>query len=357
MDRREFVTAAAIGGSAALATPAIAQGKRTLTLVATWPRGFAGVWDSAVFFADGVKDITDGNLTIDLKAAGELVGAFESFDAVTSGQADMYHGADYYFTGQHPGYNFFTTIPFGMNATEFTVWYHHGGGRDLHDELGKIFNLKSFIAGNSGAQTGGWFNKAIDTPEDFNELRFRIPGMGGQVLTALGASIQNLPPGEIYNALASGAIDGADWIGPWADESMGLHEIAPIYYTSSFHEPGAALTVATNRDIWDSLSLAHQRAIELTCAAAHEWCHALFLANNSAALARLKAGGTDIRVFNDDLWDAFGTATEPVVAKHLDNDLYKEIFESYSGSLRSTAAWLSKSSGIYSKQRDRVLGI
>ena len=357
MKRRKFLATAALGGSTAMAAPAIAEGKRTLTMVATWPRGFAGVWDSAEFFANGIREITDGNLAIDLKAAGELVGPFESFDAVASGQADMYHAADYYFSGQHPGFNFFTTIPFGMTSTEFTAWYHHGGGRDLHEKLGRIFNLKSFAAGNSGAQTGGWYMKPIESPEDYNGLKFRMPGMGGQVLTALGASVQNLPAGEIYQALASGAIDGADWIGPWADENMGLNEIAPIYYTSSFHEPGAALSVAVNLDIWNSLSSAHRGAIEVTCTAAHEWCHSLFLANNSAALARLKAGGTDIRVFKDELWEAFGAAAEKIVTSFMDDDLYSEIFESYSASMRLTAAWLSNSTRVYARQRDRVLGI
>ncbi len=186
MDRRSFLKTSALGGSAAAATtlaaPAYAQGARTLTMVTTWPRGLAGVHDAAQRVADSITTMSDGQLTIDLKSAGELVGAFEVFDAVSAGQADMYHGADYYFVGQHPGYAFFTAVPFGMTAQELTNWYYHMGGMELHDELGQIFGLKSFLGGNTGAQAGGWFRQEITGPEDFQGLRFRMPGLGGEAL-------------------------------------------------------------------------------------------------------------------------------------------------------------------------------
>lgn len=227
MDRRSFLKTSALGGSAAAATtlaaPAYAQGKRTLTMVTTWGRGLAGVHDSAQYVADAITAMSGGDLTVDVKAAGELVGAFEVFDAVTAGQADMYHGADYYFTGQHPGYAYFTAVPFGMTPQELTNWYYHGDGHALHDELGQIFGLKSFIGGNTGPQAGGWYNKEIKGPEDFNGLKFRMPGLGGKALGKLGASVQNIPGSEVYQALSSGAIDGTEWIGPWADEIGRAH--------------------------------------------------------------------------------------------------------------------------------------
>src|SRR6056297_457352 len=170
MDRRSFLKNTTLGGSAAaaasLAAPAYAQGNRKLTMVTTWGRGLAGVFDAAQRVADSVNAMADGQLTIEVKGAGELVGAFEVFDAVTAGQADMYHGADYYFVGQHPSYAFFTSVPFGMTAQELVNWYYFDGGMELHDELGQIFGLKSFLAGNTGAQAGGWFNKEIKGPED-----------------------------------------------------------------------------------------------------------------------------------------------------------------------------------------------
>ncbi len=360
MDRRSFLRTSALGGSAAaastLAAPAYAQGNRTLTMVTTWGRGLAGVQDAAQRVADTITAMTDGALTVDVKAAGELVGAFEVFDAVTSGQADMYHGADYYFVGQHPGYAFFTAVPFGMTAQELANWYYQDGGMELHDELGQIFGLKSFLAGNTGAQAGGWFRNEIKGPEDFNGLKFRMPGLGGKALGKLGASVQNLPGGEVYQALSSGAIDGTEWIGPWADEKAGFQEITKIYYTAGFHEPGAGLSLATNREVFESLSPAHQKIVEIASGECHQWNLSQFLANNSAALGRLVSGGVTTREFPDAVWDAFGKASQEVHDENLGDELYKKIYDSAMASMKSSAAWIKASDGAYTAQRDRVLG-
>ncbi|MFW8592722.1 TRAP transporter substrate-binding protein [Cribrihabitans neustonicus] len=360
MDRRSFLKTSALGGTAAAATglaaPAYAQGKRTLTMVTTWGRGLAGVHDSAQRVADNITAMSGGDLTVDLKAAGELVGAFEVFDAVTSGQADMYHGADYYFVGQHPGYAFFTAVPFGMTAQELTNWYYHAGGHELHDELGQIFNLKSFLGGNTGAQAGGWFSKEIKAPEDFNGLKFRMPGLGGKALGKLGASVQNIPGSEVYQALSSGAIDGTEWIGPWADEKAGFQEITKTYYTAGFHEPGAGLSVATNREVFESLSPAHQKIIEIASAECHQWNLAQFLTNNGDALQRLQAGGVKVMEFPDTVWDAFGKASQEVHEENMGDELYKKIYDSAMKSMKSSSAWQNLSSGVYTAQRDRVLG-
>lgn len=361
MDRRSFLTKAALGGVTAaaatsLAAPLYAQGKRTLTMVTTWGRGLAGVHDAAQRTADTITAMTDGQLTVDLKAAGELVGAFEVFDAVTSGQADMYHGADYYFVGQHPAYAFFTAVPMGMTAQELANWYYHGGGMEFHDELGQIFGLKSFEAGNTGAQAGGWFRKEITGPEDFNGLKFRMPGLGGKALGKLGASVQNLPGGEVYQALSSGAIDGTEWIGPWADEKAGFQEITKFYYTAGFHEPGAGLTLATNRDVFDGLTPAQQKIIEIAAGEANQWNLAQFLTNNSAALTRLQAAGVKTLKFPDSVWDAFAKAADEVHQENMGDELYKRVYDSFLASMKSSSAWLKLSDGDYTAQRDRTLG-
>jgi TRAP-type mannitol/chloroaromatic compound transport system substrate-binding protein len=360
MDRRSFLKTSAFGGTAAAATtlaaPAYAQGKRTLTMVTTWGRGLAGVFDAAQRAADNITAMTDGDLTIDVKAAGELVGAFEVFDAVTSGQADMYHGADYYFVGQHPAYAFFTAVPFGMTAQELTNWYHFDGGHEIHDELGSIFGLKSFLAGNTGAQAGGWFRSEINGPEDFNGLKFRMPGLGGEALGKMGASVQNLPGSEVYQALASGAIDGTEWIGPWADEKAGFQEITKFYYTAGFHEPGAGLSLATNRDVFDELSPAHQKVIEVASAECHQWNLAQFFANNGAALQRLQAGGVKVLEFPDTVWDAMGVAAKDTLDQYMGDELFARARESMMTSMTASSDWLVKSEGAYRDQRSRVLG-
>lgn len=358
MDRRSFLKNSAIGGTAAaastLAAPAYAQGNRTLTLVTSWGRGLAGVHDAAQRAADTITAMTDGALTIDLKAAGELVGAFEVFDAVTSGQADMYHAADYYFVGQHPGYAFYSSVPFGMTAQELANWYYHGEGQTFHDELGQIFGLKSFLAGNTGAQSGGWFAKEITSPADFQGLKFRMPGLGGEALGKMGASVQNLPGAEVYQALASGAIDGTEWIGPWADEKAGFQEITKFYYTAGMHEPGPGLSLATNLDVWESLTPQQHKIIEIASAECHQWNLAQFMANNGTALQRLQAGGVQVLEFPDVVWDAMAVAATETMDQYAGDDLFDRLRASYDASMASSSSWIQQSEGVYRNQRDRI---
>ncbi len=360
MDRRSFLRTSALGGTAAaastLAAPAIAQGTRTLTMVTSWGRGLAGVFDAAEHSANLITEMSDGTLNIEIKAAGELVGAFEVFDAVTAGQADMYHAADYYFLNQHPAYAFFTGVPFGSTAQETVIWYYQNGGKELHDELGEIFGLKSFIAGNTGAQAGGWFNKEINGPEDFQGLKFRMPGLGGAALGKMGASVQNIPGSEVYQALSSGAIDGTEWIGPWADEKAGFQEITKFYYTAGFHEPGVALSLATNREVFDSLSNAHQKIIETAALETHQWNMAQFIGNNGAAVQRLQAGGVQVLEFPDPVWDAFADATRLVFEENMSDELFKKTYDSYMDSIKSVSGWTSISEAPYVAQRARVFG-
>src|SRR6056297_2001226 len=273
MDRRSFLRTSTVGAGAAAATslaaPAIAQGNRTLTMVTSVPDGFAIFDDAAQLAIDYITTMTDGQLSFNKMSAGSLVGAFEVFDAVSSGQADVYHSAEYYFLNQHPGLAFFTSVPFGMTAQEMANWYYRRGGQDLHDNLSGLFGLKPLMCGMTAMQPGGWFNKEIASADDLQGLRFRMPGQGGQVLGRLGASVQNIPGGEIYQALSSGAIDGAEWIGPYADERLGFQEITNIYYAAGFHEPGSALNLALNLDVWESLTPSQQKVFEVATQAVY----------------------------------------------------------------------------------------
>ena len=360
MDRRSFLRASTVGAGAAaattLATPVVAQSTRTLTMVTSWPRGFAVLDDAATYFETMVREMSGGSLVIEKKAPGELVGAFEVFDAVSSGQADLYHSADYYFISQHPGYAYFTAVPFGGTAQEVTNWYYHGGGEALHDELGEIFNLKGLLAGNSGSQSGGWFRNEITSAADFNGLKFRMPGLGGQVLGRMGASVQNIPGGELYQALSSGALDGLEWVGPMADERAGFQEVAKVYYTAGFHEPGSALAANVNLDVWNELSDQHKSILRYASMATTHFQLAETLANNGAALARLQAQGVKTLQFSDDVWDAFGAASKEVMDENMGDELFAKIRASFEASLAQSASWIQKSDGYYVEQRVRVLG-
>ncbi len=360
MERRKFLTGTALAGAgtaAALATPAIAQGREKLTMVTAWGRGLAGVFDAAERVANSINVMSGGTLEIEIKAQGELVSGLPAvFDAVTSGQADMYHAADYYYVGQHPAFAFFTAVPFGMVPSEMHNWYYHMGGHELHRELGEEFGLVSFLAGNTGPQAGGWFRKEINSAADFNGLKFRMPGLGGKALGKLGASVQTIPGSEVYQALASGALDGTEWIGPWADEKAGFQEITKIFYTSGFHEPGAALSLATNADRFNSLSAEHQKIIEIASGECEQWSLSQFLANNSLALERLIAGGVKAMEFPDDVWDAFGAASKEVMDENMDDELFKKTSDSMQKAMRLSNDWNIKSAGAYTRQRTRVLG-
>ena len=357
MDRRNFIKGGAIGSvSVALAAPAIAQDKVKLTMVTSWGRGLAGVFDAAQKVADNVNQMSDGSIEIEVKAAGELVSAFEVFDAVSSGQADLYHAADYYFINQHPAFAFFTGVPFGMTATELNNWYYHGGGMEHHHALGEIFNLKSFLAGNTGTQAGGWFRKEISGPEDFVGLKFRMPGLGGKVLSTMGASVQNLPGSEVYQALATGAIDGTEWIGPWADEKAGFQEITKFYYAAGFHEPSAGLSLAVNLDKFNSLTSQQQKMIEVAAGHANVWNLSQYLYFNGEALRRLQSEGVKVLEFPDSVWDAFGAASQTVYDENMDDPMFKNIYEEFVSAMKDSSAWISKSISAYRNQRDRVLG-
>ena len=365
MSRRKFLkgSAGAAAGAAAVAgtgiitgAPAIAQGREKLVLVTSWGRGLAGVHDAAQRFADSVNTMSEGTLEIDLKANGELVSGFGQFDAVTAGQADMYHAADYYYVGQHPGFAFFTAVPFGMTAPELHNWYYHMGGHDLHREIGEEFGLVSFLAGNTGAQAGGWFRDEINSADDFKGLKFRMPGLGGKALGKLGASVQAIPGSEVYQALASGALDGTEWIGPWADEKAGFQEITKKFYTSGFHEPGAGLSVAVNSDRFASLKPSHQKMIEIAAAESNQYTLHQFLANNSQALDRLTGVGVETLEFPDDVWDAFGRASQEVLDENMDDELFAKIHDSVKSSMKLSSRWTDLSDRAYTTQRDRVLG-
>ena len=230
-----------------------------------------------------------------------------------------------------------------MTATELNNWYYHMGGMEMHHEVGEIFGLKLFLAGNTGTQAGGWFRKKIEGPDDFNGLKFRMPGLGGKALGHLGASVQNIPGAEVYQALSSGAIDGTEWIGPWADEKAGFQEITKFYYTAGFHEPSAGLSVAVNLDVFNDLTPQQQKMIEVAAGEANVWNLSQYLANNGAALQRLEAGGVEILEFPDSVWTAFCDASQKVYDENMSDELFKKIFDSYRASMLSSSGWLTRS--------------
>jgi TRAP-type mannitol/chloroaromatic compound transport system substrate-binding protein len=363
MKRRDLIKGAvgAAGGVAAatLAAPAIAQDRIEINMVATWGRDFPGLGTGAQRFAKRLEAMSDGRIKVNYYAAGERVKAFDSFDEVASGNAQMYHAAEYYWKGKHPGFAYFTSVPFGLTYTEMNAWVRFGGGQELWDTLSAEFGLKGLMCGNTGVQMGGWFRKEINSVDDLKGLKMRIPGLGGDVMAKLGASPVSLPGGQIYENLVSGAIDATEWVGPWNDEIMKFYEAAKYYYFPGMHEPGAMLAVGTNKEFWDGLSNADQEMIKAAAATENDVMMSEYNAKNGDALARLiNEHGVQLREFNDDIYDAFGEAADEVfegVVEH--GPLAREIHESFVAARANIGAWGKLSDQAYMRQRNRVLGL
>lgn len=220
-----------------------------------------------------------------------------------------------------------------------------------------MFGLKIFPCANTGAQPGGWFKRPVRDVADFEGLRFRMPGLGGEVLRKLGATISQMPGLEVYQALSTGDLDGTEWIGPWTDEKAGFMEAAKYYYVAGFHEPGTSLSLFVNNDRYTAMKPAHQRIIETAAAAADRWALHLFNSRNAAALKRIEAGGVNIMSFSEPIWDAFAVASREVLGAYETDPLFARINDSYQASLRDSSRWLSRSSGEFALRRKRVLGL
>ena len=339
--------------------PAVMKERREIIMVSTWPRDFPGLGTGAQRFAKRLETLSDGRFVVQYFAGGERVKPFDSFDEVASGNAQMYHGADYYWKGKHPAWAYFTSVPFGLTYTEMNAWIRFGGGQELWDELAAGYGLKNVMCGNTGLQMGGWFRKELNTAEDFRGLKMRIPGLGGDVLAKLGASPVSLPGAQIYENLVSGAIDATEWVGPWNDAVMKFYEAAKYYYYPGMHEPGSMLACGMNKDFWESLSPSEQAMVDAAASTENDVMMSEYNAKNGAALVQLLSEqGVQLRRFNDDIYDAFGAAAGEVFAEVVEHsELARRVHDSFTKARADIGAWAKISEQDYVNQRNRVLGL
>jgi TRAP-type mannitol/chloroaromatic compound transport system substrate-binding protein len=256
-------------------------------LVTTWPKNYPGLGTAPENFAKKVNAMSDGRLQIKVFGAGQLVPAFEVFDAVSQGTAEMGHGASYYWTGKAKAAAFFTSIPFGLNAQEMNGWLHYGGGLELWRELYADFNLVPFAAGNTGVQMAGWFNREINSMADIKGLKMRIPGMGGDVITRAGGVSVTIAGGELYTAMQTGVIDALEWVSPYNDIALGFHQVAKYYYYPGWHEPGPTLELIINKDALATLPKDLQAIVETAARAVNQDMLDEYTARNNEALMQL----------------------------------------------------------------------
>jgi TRAP-type mannitol/chloroaromatic compound transport system substrate-binding protein len=326
MDRRSFLRTSTVGGAAAAATslaaPAIAQGNITWRMVTTWPRNFPGLGVGAQRLADRITAASDGALTIEVFSAGELVPPLQSLDAVIDGTAEMSHGAAYYWQNKSVALSFFTGVPFGMTSRELASWVRYMGGQELWDEVYDQFGLQGFLSGDTGTQAGGWFKNELTSLADVQGMRFRTPGLGGQVWQRMGASVTNMAGGEIFQALQSGTLDAAEFVGPYNDLALGFYQVCKHYYTSSFNEPGLATELVVDKAKYQALP-ANLQAIVRDCAQAeYDQVPCDFYANDPRALQTL-VRDHDVVVhesFPDDIVEAAANAAKEVLGGIINSD-------------------------------------
>jgi TRAP-type mannitol/chloroaromatic compound transport system substrate-binding protein len=310
-------------------------------MATSWPISLDTIFGGAKVFADRVAALTGGKFTITPRAAGELAPPLEVLNVVSQGAVQCGHSAGYYYVGKSPAAAFGTALPFGLNAQQQNAWLYEGGGLKLLQELyAKKFGVIQFPAGNTGAQMGGWFRKEISTLNDLKGLKMRIPGLGGQVMGKLGVTVQTLPGGEIFQALQTGAIDAAEWVGPYDDEKLGLHKVAKYYYYPGWWEPGPTLEVQINLNAWKQLPPVYQAAVQTAAMESNLTMLSRYDARNNEALQRLLQGGVNLRPYSNEILAAAEKAAFELYDEFAATDAdFKRIFDEWKPFRDRVYAW------------------
>jgi len=342
MERRSFVRGAGLAGVlAAGAAPAVhAQASIRWRLTSSFPKSLDTLFGVNDVFAKKISDMSGGKFQISTHAAGEIIPAFGTIDAVQNGTVEMANTAPYYYFGKDETFALSCAIPFGLNARQMSSWYYEGGGLGLMREFYAKYNIVNFPMGNTGAQMGGWFRKEIKSLADFKGTKFRVGGFGGKVVERIGGVPQNIPGGEIYQALEKGTIDAAEWVGPYDDQKLGFYKVAQYYAYPGWWEGGPQLELHVNQKAYDGLPSEYKTMIEVACAYGHMDMLAKYDARNTASLKQLVAGGAKLFPFPKDLMDAaFKEAMALYSEISAKNAAWKKVYDSYSAFRRDANLW------------------
>jgi TRAP-type mannitol/chloroaromatic compound transport system substrate-binding protein len=335
MLRRDFLTKAAAGaatGGAILAAPAVIGQSPAVRwrLTSSFPKSLDTIYGAAEVFADKVGKMTGGKFQISVHANGEIVPSASLVDAVQKGTVECGHTAPYYYFGLDDAFALGCAIPFGLNSRQMTAWQYEGNGLKLMREFYSKYSMLHFPMGNTGAQMGGWYRKEIKSAEDFKGLKFRVGGFAGKVCARLGAVPQNIPGGEIYQALEKGTIDACEWVGPYDDLKLGFNKVAPNYYYPGWWEGGPQLDLFVNQKAYDALTPEYKAIVEAAAAYAHTEMQAKYDARNPGALKQLVASGTKLHPFPADLMNkAFKESMDLYSEISAKNPAWKKIYDDY----------------------------
>ncbi|NIB39470.1 TRAP transporter substrate-binding protein DctP [Pseudomaricurvus alkylphenolicus] len=323
-------------------------------LVTTWPKNFPGLGSAATNFSRLVEEMSEGRLTVSVYGAGELVPALGVFDAVSSGSVEAGHGAAYYWKGKNTATQFFTSVPFGMNAQEMNGWLYYGGGMELWREVYAPFNIVPFAAGNTGIQMAGWFNREINSMEDIKGLKMRIPGLGGEVWNRAGGSSINIPGGELYTALQTGVIDATEWVGPYNDLAFGFYQVAKYYYYPGWHETGSTLELIVNKDALEALPKDLQVIVETAARMSNQDMLDEFTGRNNTALQELiHKHKVDVRPIPKPVLDELRTIAHQIYQEEADkNPDFKRVYDAYRNFQQGVETYHKVSEQAYYEIRD-----
>ena len=344
--RRQFLTRAAVAGSV-LGAPVIANAqsaKFNWKMTSAYGKGSPFYMDgpgSATDLAKRIREMSDGRLNIQVFGAGELIPAFEGFDAVRAGTVEMNHANAYFWTGKTAAAQYFTAVPFGMNFQGMNGWLYDGGGIDLWNEVYAPFGMVAMPCGNTGVQMTGWFKKEIKTVADLKGLKMRLGGgLFGETMAKLGVVAQNMPAGEVYQALEKGTLDATEFVGPADDERLGFNKVAPFYYYPGWWEGGAELEFFINKKAFDTLSPENKAIVRAAGAVAARDMTAKYDALNPVALKRLVGSGTKLKPFTKDVMDAgFKAAMEVFAAHEAKSPEFKKIHQDMRAFQRDQVLW------------------
>lgn len=330
-------------------TTSNSQQKISLTLAHGWPKGFPVFGESVEDYAELVNQMSDGRIEIKVDSASKHKSAFGIFDFVKSGQYDIGQSASYYYGGKDPDALFFSSMPFSMTQQEQTAWFYEGGGLELANEVYAKHNIELMLGGNTGMQMGGWFRNEINSIEDLNGLKMRIPGFAGKVMASVGAVPTNIPAGELYQSLERGTIDALEWVGPGLDLRMGFHKVAPYYY-NGWHEPGTELLYFFNKDSMQKLPEWAQsilrNAARLT---AYNMSTSSFAANaeNWQTISK-NYPNVQVKRFPNEVITALKAANKDLVEQEkARSEIAKRILESRESYLSKARAWTNIGEKLY----------
>ncbi|MEJ7137162.1 TRAP transporter substrate-binding protein [Amphibiibacter pelophylacis] len=342
MDRRSMVKFAGLAGIlAAGAAPAVhAQATVRWRLASSFPKSIDTLMGGAEYMAKQVKAMSGGKFEISVHPGGELMPPLGVLDGVQGGNVEMCHTAPYYFFGKNEAFTLGCAIPFGMGSRQMTAWMLEGNGGKLMSEFYAGYNIVNFPGGNSGTQMGGWYRKEIKTLADMKGLKMRIGGFAGKVLERMGAVPQQIPAGEIYQALEKGTIDAAEWIGPYDDLKLGLFKVAPNYYYPGWWEGGAELDFFVNKKAYDGLSAENKAILDTATRAAHVSIQAEYDAKNPGALKQLVAQKVKVAAFPKAVMDeAFKQSMAIYSELNASNPVWKKIYGDYLAFQKDQLLW------------------